>query len=45
MDQPGKRDRPYALKTGEGWIYRYGIDFTVKSSELQPWSSATFLEY
>ena len=45
MNQIGKRDRPYALKAGEGWIYRFGIDFTVKSSEVQQGSSAAFLEY
>jgi quercetin dioxygenase-like cupin family protein len=45
MDQLGKRDRPYALKKDEGWKYRFGIDFTVKSSEVQHGSSAAFLEY
>jgi Uncharacterized conserved protein, contains double-stranded beta-helix domain len=45
MDQVGKRDRPYALKVNEGWIYRFGIDFTVKSSEVQPGSGAAILEY
>jgi quercetin dioxygenase-like cupin family protein len=37
--------RPYALKSGEGWTYRYGIDFTVKSGELNPGRGATFTEY
>jgi quercetin dioxygenase-like cupin family protein len=36
---------PYALKSGEGWTYRYGIDFTVKAGELQPGRGATFTEY
>jgi quercetin dioxygenase-like cupin family protein len=45
MDQPGTRLRPYALKAGEGWTYRFGIDFTIKSSEVQDGSGAAVLEY
>ncbi len=45
MDQPGNRIRPYALKAGEGWTYRFGIDFTVKAGEVQDGSGAAFLEY
>jgi quercetin dioxygenase-like cupin family protein len=45
MTQSHKRNRPYALEAGEGWSYRYGIDFVVKSSEIQAGSGATFLEY
>jgi quercetin dioxygenase-like cupin family protein len=45
MDQLGERNRPYALKAGEGWTYRFGIDFIVKGSEVQQGSGATFLEY
>ncbi len=26
MRQPGNRTQPYALKAGEGWTYRFGID-------------------
>jgi len=26
-NQSANRTNPYALKVGEGWIYRYGIDF------------------
>lgn len=37
--------RPYMLKAGEGWIYRQGIDFTVKAGELQPGRGAAFTEY
>lgn len=37
--------RPYALKAGEGWTYRYGINFTVKAGELQPGRGAAFTEY
>lgn len=45
MDPDCSTKHPYALKAGEGWIYRFGIDFTVKSGEIQPGSSAAFLEY
>ena len=45
MDQSGSQMRPYALKAGEGWTYRFGIDFTVKASEVQEGSSVAFLEY
>jgi quercetin dioxygenase-like cupin family protein len=37
--------QPYALKSGEGRTYRYGIDFTVKAGELSPGRGATFTEY
>jgi len=37
--------RPYALKAGEGWTYRFGIDFTVKAGEVQEGSGGTFVEY
>lgn len=36
---------PYTLKSGEGWTYRYGIDFTVKAGELNPGRGAAFTEY
>jgi quercetin dioxygenase-like cupin family protein len=45
MDQPVSRRQPYALKAGEGWTYRFGVDFSVKAGEVQAGSSATFLEY
>jgi quercetin dioxygenase-like cupin family protein len=45
MDNPDIRKRPYALKAGEGWTYRYGVDFTVKRSEIQTGSGAAVLEY
>jgi len=37
--------RPYTLKAGEGWTYRYGIDHTVKAGELHPDRGAAFMEY
>jgi quercetin dioxygenase-like cupin family protein len=37
--------RPYALNSGEGWKYRYGIDFTIKAGELNPGRGAAFIEY
>jgi quercetin dioxygenase-like cupin family protein len=45
MDKSNNRLRPYVLKADEGWTYRFGIDFTVKSSEVQKGSGAAFLEY
>lgn len=40
-----ERSQPYALKAGEGWTYRFGIDFTVKASEAQTGSGVAVLEY
>lgn len=37
--------QPYALKSSEGWTYRLGIDFKVKSGELRAGSGAAFMEY
>jgi quercetin dioxygenase-like cupin family protein len=37
--------KPYALKAGDGWTYRYGIDFTLKAGELHPGRGASFAEY
>ena len=45
MDKSDSRIRPYSLKADEGWTYRFGIDFTVKSGEVQEGSAAAFLEY
>jgi quercetin dioxygenase-like cupin family protein len=45
MDQPDYPIQPYALKPGEGWTYRFGIDFTVKKGEVQKGSGAALLEY
>lgn len=39
------RPRPYALKTGEGWIYNYGLDFIVKAGELGRGPRLAFVEY
>ena len=36
---------PYALKASEGWVYRFGIDFTVKASEIREGSGAAVIEY
>ena len=45
MQQAEIRKRPYALKAGKGWMYRFGIDFTVKASEVQAGSGAAVMEY
>src|ERR1700730_18387750 len=36
---------PYALKSGEGWTYNAGIDFTVKAGEFRSTNGAAFFEY
>jgi quercetin dioxygenase-like cupin family protein len=43
MSNPARQTQPYALKAGEGWTYRFGIDFTVKSGEIR--NGAAFVEY
>ena len=45
MDLLNERQHPYALKEGEGWTYRFGIDFTVKAREVQQGSGAAVFEY
>jgi quercetin dioxygenase-like cupin family protein len=45
MIQADSRTHPYALQAGEGWTYRFGIDFTVKASEIQTGSGVALLEY
>ena len=45
MEQSSSRIGSYALEAGEGWTYRFGIDFTVKAGEVRAGSSAAFLEY
>jgi len=45
VDKPDRQIQPYALKADEGWTYRFGIDFTVKASEVQHGNSAAFMEY
>ncbi len=37
--------RAYALQAGEGWMYRFGVDFLVKAGEVREGSGAAFLEY
>lgn len=37
--------QPYALQHGEGWTYRYDIDFTVKAGEMSPSRGAAFVEF
>ena len=45
MNPSDNQIRPYALKAGEGWTYRFGIDFSVKAGEIHPGRGAAFLEY
>jgi quercetin dioxygenase-like cupin family protein len=45
MEKNENQMRAYALRAGEGWVYRFGIDFTVKASEVQDGSGAAVMEY
>lgn len=45
MDKSERQVQPYALKKGEGWVYRFGIDFTVKAGEAQHGNGAAVMEY
>ena len=45
MDKFGIDNRPYAHQKGEGPSYNFGVDFTVKASEIQGGSGAAILEY
>lgn len=44
MEQP-LRSRAYALRPGEGWTYRFGIDFVVKAGEVREGNGSAFMEY
>ncbi len=39
------RPEPYTLQPNEGWVYRFGIDFVVKSSEIAAGSGVAVLEF
>ena len=45
MEQNSHPVRAYALSRGEGWTYRFGIDFIVKAGEVREGGGAAFLEY
>src|SRR5689334_19716151 len=45
MSKTDRPIQPYALNAGEGWIYRFGIDFAVKAGEVQKGNGAAFMEY
>jgi quercetin dioxygenase-like cupin family protein len=45
MSKLDRQIQPYALKAGDGWTYRFDIDFTVKASEVQNGNGAAFMEY
>lgn len=45
MDSQNKPGFPYTLSAGEGWTYRFGVDFTVKAGEVRPGGGAAFMEY
>ena len=45
MSKTDRSVRPYALNAGEGRVYRFGIDFTVKAGEVQEGRGAALMEY
>ncbi|OGN91483.1 MAG: hypothetical protein A2Y88_12580 [Chloroflexi bacterium RBG_13_48_10] len=45
MNPNETRNQPYALKAGDGWTYRFGIDFTVKLGELNGGCGVALVEY
>ena len=45
IDRGKAEMQPYSLKAGEGWTYRYGIDFTIKAGEVSPGRGAAFTVY
>ena len=45
MDERDDRMRAYALQAGEGWTYRYGVDFCVKAGEVREGGGVALLEY
>jgi quercetin dioxygenase-like cupin family protein len=45
VNKSQRQIQPYALNAGEGWTYRFGVDFTVKASEIQEGNGAAFMEY
>lgn len=45
MDRDERKIQPYALQAGDGWLYRFGIDFTLKASEVHNGNGAAFMEY
>ncbi len=45
MNKTDRQIQPYALNMGEGWTYRFGIDFIVKASEVQNNNGAAIMEY
>jgi quercetin dioxygenase-like cupin family protein len=45
MENNASISKPYALKKDDGSIYRYGIDFVIKASEIRQGSGASVLEY
>ena len=45
MEKRRDGKRAYALQAGDGWTYRFGIDFTVKAGESREAGAAAFVEY
>lgn len=45
MSERDNNMQPYALAAGEGWVYRFGVEFTVKAGEVRTGSGVACLEY
>ena len=45
MDHTHARRDAYALQAGEGWTYRFGIDFVVKAGEIRDAGGVAVMEY
>ncbi len=45
MDHDHKRRQAYALRDGEGWVYRFGIDFVIKAGEVRDAGGVAVMEY
>jgi quercetin dioxygenase-like cupin family protein len=45
MEKQEPQRQPYALNPNEGWTYRFGVDFIVKTGEVAPGSGSAVLEY
>lgn len=45
MYHDNERRQAYALQAGEGWTYRFGIDFVVKAGEVRDAGGVAVMEY
>jgi quercetin dioxygenase-like cupin family protein len=45
MTEEHKHRQAYALADGDGWIYRFGIDFVIKAREVRDSGGVAVMEY